>query len=65
MCLNSPAMLPLPLPDKREPNESVSHSPFSVSLQLSCKYWFDPGRKETEEEMKLKIFWRKFEEFFD
>lgn len=43
ICLSSVGIiLLLPLPDKRDPNESVSHNPPSVSLQLSCKYWFDP-----------------------
>lgn len=43
MCLSSVGIiLLLPLPDRRDPKESVSHKPFSVSLQLSCKYWFDP-----------------------
>lgn len=32
----------LPLPDSLEPNESVSQSPPSVSLQLSWRYWFEP-----------------------
>lgn len=69
MCLNSAATLLLPLPERRDPNESVSHIPFSVSLQLSCKYWLDPA-SESEEEVEKKeifgisrMFWLIFENF--